>query len=75
MHIMKEGQVPHTRHVRGSNYAFISIFEDRLPGRAIVICGERLMVSWKHLCMECSCCAVQWFQLHPASRRCRCRAR
>ena len=40
IHIMTEGQVPHTRHVRGSNYAFISVFEDRLPGRAIVICGE-----------------------------------
>ena len=40
IHIMAEGQIPHTRHVRGSNYAFISVFEDRLPGRAIVICGE-----------------------------------
>ena len=38
---MAEGQIPHTRHVRGSNYAFISVFEDRLPGRAIVICGKR----------------------------------
>ena len=39
VHILPEGQIPHTRHVRGSNYAFIGVFEDRLPGRAIVISG------------------------------------
>uniref|UniRef100_A0A0E0R0T9 Semialdehyde dehydrogenase NAD-binding domain-containing protein n=1 Tax=Oryza rufipogon TaxID=4529 RepID=A0A0E0R0T9_ORYRU len=29
--------VPHTRHVVGSNYCFMNVFEDRIPGRAIII--------------------------------------
>ena len=41
MHVMKEGGVPHTRDVRGTNYAFISVFPDRIPGRAIILCGAR----------------------------------
>ena len=28
---------PATRHVRGSNYCVVGVFEDRIPGRAIVI--------------------------------------
>ena len=28
---------PATRHVRGSNHCLISVFADRLPGRAIVL--------------------------------------
>ena len=40
MHILKAGQVPHTRYVRGSNYNHIGVFADRLRGRAIIISGE-----------------------------------
>lgn len=29
--------MPHTRYVRGSNYNHIAVFEDRLPGRAIIV--------------------------------------
>lgn len=29
--------MPHTRHVRGSNFNLINVFPDRIPGRAIVI--------------------------------------
>ena len=29
--------MPHTRHVRGSNFNLINVFPDRLPGRAIVV--------------------------------------
>lgn len=29
--------MPQTRHVRGSNFALINVFEDRIEGRAIVI--------------------------------------
>lgn len=36
--VLPKGEIPHTRHVRGSNYVLIGVFEDRLPGRAIVIC-------------------------------------
>jgi len=36
--VLPKGQIPHTRHVRGSNYALIGVFEDRIPGRAILIC-------------------------------------
>ena len=30
-------QSPQTRHVRGSNQCLISVFPDRVPGRAIVL--------------------------------------
>lgn len=36
--VLPKGSVPHTRHVRGSNFCLIGVFPDRLPGRAIVIC-------------------------------------
>lgn len=35
--IADEGITPATRHVRGSNNALIGVFEDRVPGRAIII--------------------------------------
>lgn len=35
--VLAKGVVPHTRHVRGSNFCFMNVFEDRLTGRAIVI--------------------------------------
>ncbi|GLI59561.1 hypothetical protein VaNZ11_001467 [Volvox africanus] len=35
--ILGKGVIPHTRHVRGSNYALINVFPDRLPGRAVII--------------------------------------
>lgn len=35
--IVDEGVVPATRHVRGSNNTVIGVFEDRVPGRAIII--------------------------------------
>ena len=36
--VLPKGEIPHTRHVRGSNFVLIGVFEDRLPGRAIIIC-------------------------------------
>lgn len=42
VHVLPAGQIPHTRHVRGSNFVYISVFPDRLPGRAIIIAGETL---------------------------------
>ncbi|XP_026661276.2 probable N-acetyl-gamma-glutamyl-phosphate reductase, chloroplastic isoform X1 [Phoenix dactylifera] len=35
--LLGKGSVPHTRHVRGSNYCFMNVFQDRIPGRAIII--------------------------------------
>ncbi|KAJ7561955.1 hypothetical protein O6H91_03G133300 [Diphasiastrum complanatum] len=35
--ILPKGAVPHTHHVRGSNYCFVSVFKDRIPGRAIIL--------------------------------------
>lgn len=35
--VLEPGVVPHTRHVRGSNFCFMNVFPDRLSGRAIVI--------------------------------------
>ena len=35
--VAPEGQAPATRHVRGSNRCHVAVFEDRLPGRAILV--------------------------------------
>lgn len=35
--LLNKGAVPHTRNVRGSNYCFMNVFPDRIPGRAIII--------------------------------------
>jgi N-acetyl-gamma-glutamyl-phosphate reductase len=35
--VLGEGAVPHSRHVRGSNYCLIGVFADRIPGRAILV--------------------------------------
>ena len=53
VHVMDAGGVPHTRYVRGTNYAFISVFPDRIPGRAIIISGARLLHS--QVCCVFSC--------------------
>ena len=37
VHVMEEGIIPATQHVRGSNFCHIGMFADRLPGRAIVV--------------------------------------
>jgi N-acetyl-gamma-glutamyl-phosphate reductase len=36
VHVLPFGEMPHTRHVRGSNMTFIGVANDRKPGRAIV---------------------------------------
>eukprot|EP00250_Pteridium_aquilinum_P008930 c18315_g1_i1 orf=179-1384(+) len=35
--VLPKGVVPHTRNVRGSNYCLVNVFEDHIPGRAIII--------------------------------------
>ena len=35
--LLPEGDVPATRHVRGSNTCLINVFADRVPGRAIIV--------------------------------------
>lgn len=37
VHLAPVGLSPSTRHVRGSNHCLINVFEDRIPGRIIVI--------------------------------------
>lgn len=37
VHVLPAGEVPHTRHVRGSNHCVIGVFPDRIKGRAIVV--------------------------------------
>jgi N-acetyl-gamma-glutamyl-phosphate reductase len=37
VHVVEEGVIPATQHVRGSNFCHIGVFADRLRGRAIVI--------------------------------------
>jgi N-acetyl-gamma-glutamyl-phosphate reductase len=35
--VVPKGEMPATRHVRGSNYCLIGVAADRLPGRAIIV--------------------------------------
>lgn len=35
--VAEKGAIPSTGHVRGSNYCLINVFDDRVPGRVIVI--------------------------------------
>lgn len=35
--LLNKNEIPHTRHVRGSNYCLMNVFPDRIPGRAIII--------------------------------------
>jgi N-acetyl-gamma-glutamyl-phosphate reductase len=37
VHVVEEGVIPATQHVRGSNFCHTGVFADRLRGRAIVI--------------------------------------
>lgn len=37
VHLAPVGLSPSTRHVRGSNHCLINVFEDRIPGRIIVL--------------------------------------
>jgi len=36
VHVLPIGELPHTRHVRGSNMTFIGIAKDRIAGRFII---------------------------------------
>src|SRR5262249_31200174 len=36
VHVLPFGELPATRHVRGSNMTFIGVANDRIPGRAII---------------------------------------
>jgi len=36
VHVLPFGEMPHTRHVRGSNMIFIGLAKDRVEGRAII---------------------------------------
>jgi len=36
VHVLPFGEVPQTRHVRGSNMTFIGVTNDRVEGRAII---------------------------------------
>lgn len=37
VHVLPEGRLPATQHVRGSNHCLIAVVQDRIPGRAIII--------------------------------------
>ena len=37
VHVLAEGEVPSTRMVRGTNRCALNVFEDRAPGRAVVV--------------------------------------
>ncbi|MCF8481556.1 MAG: N-acetyl-gamma-glutamyl-phosphate reductase [Rhodospirillum sp.] len=43
--VVPEGSVPHTRHVRGSNYVLIGVHADRAPERVILTCVEDNLVK------------------------------
>jgi N-acetyl-gamma-glutamyl-phosphate reductase len=37
VHVLPFGEMPQTRHVRGSNMTFIGLAKDRIAGRAIIV--------------------------------------
>ena len=37
VHLTPKDVVPSTRQVRGSNHCFVNIYQDRVPGRAIIV--------------------------------------
>jgi len=37
VHVLPLGETPQTRHVRGSNWTFVGVVADRVPGRAILV--------------------------------------
>ncbi|MEM7471118.1 MAG: N-acetyl-gamma-glutamyl-phosphate reductase [Pseudomonadota bacterium] len=37
--VLPMGEVPSTRHIRGSNFVHLSVVADRIDGRAIIICA------------------------------------
>jgi N-acetyl-gamma-glutamyl-phosphate reductase len=37
VHVLQFGEVPQTRHVRGSNMTFVGVANDRAPSRAIIV--------------------------------------
>ena len=37
VHVLPFGELPHSRHVRGSNMTFIGVTKDRIAGRAIIV--------------------------------------
>jgi N-acetyl-gamma-glutamyl-phosphate reductase len=37
VHILYGSSVPQTRHVRGSNLCYVNVYQDRVPGRAIIL--------------------------------------
>lgn len=38
VHVLPLGMAPYTHHVRGTNYCHVGVCEDRIPGRAIILC-------------------------------------
>jgi N-acetyl-gamma-glutamyl-phosphate reductase len=36
VHVLPLGEMPHTRHIRGSNMTFIGVAPDRRAGRVII---------------------------------------
>ena len=36
VHVLPRGEMPQTRHVRGSNLTFVGVTDDRAPGRSII---------------------------------------
>lgn len=45
VHVLPFGQVPATRHVRGTNHCFIGVATDNPPGRAIIISATDNLVK------------------------------
>jgi len=43
--VLPAGVYPQSRHVRGSNYCLLSVAEDRIPGRAILISAQDNLVK------------------------------
>lgn len=53
--VLPFGEAPHTRHVRGSNFAHIGVCSDRVEGHAIVFCAlDNLVKGSAGMAAQCA---------------------
>lgn len=54
--LLEKGVIPHTRHVRGSNYCLMNVFPDRIPGRAIIVSVVSVVLLQSHMTFHFALC-------------------
>lgn len=66
--LLEKGVIPHTRHVRGSNYCLMNVFPDRIPGRAIIVSVVSVVLHQSHITSTLLFASVMMLLLCPLYR-------